>query len=101
VVRTFSSLFVFDPNGFPVAKVPHSSEFAVYTTFHTRDGSDFVAFQDSSLKTFYFEAAYPSQMFPLESSGVPLVCIDYDCQHDRFFFVGDHGKVLVASRSII
>jgi hypothetical protein len=100
VVQTISSLFVCDPNGFPVAKIPHLADFAVFTTFGIRDGSDFVAFQDSSYNAFYFEAANPAVMIPLNAGNMKLICMDYDARMDRFFFVAESGKVLVVSRMV-
>jgi hypothetical protein len=100
VVKTIASIFVFDVNGFPVQKVANSSEFVVSASFDTRDGFDFVVFQDSDQKSYWFEAANPSAMTLLESVPLGLVCIDYDKGWDRFLFVSDTGKVLLISRSI-
>jgi hypothetical protein len=99
-MRTISLLFVFDPNGFPVAKCPFVGDIARWMTFSTRDGFDFVAFQDTDLNAFYFEAANPAEMIPLDSGGARLACIDYDWQTDRFFFIAETGKILVVSRTL-
>jgi hypothetical protein len=99
VVKTIQQLFVFDCNGFPVAKVENFCDISLISTFHTRDGFDLVAFQDTDSNTFYFDPANPSLRTPVEGVGAKLVCIDYDSHTDRFFFVASTGKVLVVPRS--
>jgi hypothetical protein len=100
VIKTLASIFVFDINGFPVAKVPNPSDFRIATAFHDRTGCDFIAYQDSEYRCFYFEAAVPERIIALEGGSSPLLCLDYDSHTDRFLLVADTGKVLVISRSL-
>jgi hypothetical protein len=97
VVKTAARVWVFDPNGFPVRKVERGGEFVLAMVFSTREGRDFVAFQDSENKVFSFEAMKPAVMTHRESGGSRLVCIDYDWRSARFLFVACTGKVLVLS----
>jgi hypothetical protein len=98
VVKTISSIFVFDVNGFSVRKVGCEMEFLRWTAFHTRDGFDFIAYQDSDQNSFCFEAANPAAVVPLQAGNAPLVCVAHDWRTDRFIFVAEAGNVLIFTR---
>jgi hypothetical protein len=51
VVKTISSIFVFDVNGFSVRKVTCEIEFLRWTAFHTRDGFERATLIDISKQT--------------------------------------------------
>jgi hypothetical protein len=101
VVKTLSWILVYDVNGFPVTQVQNSAEFLLSSAFQTRNGFDFVAYQDADFNCFYFEAADPAALIPIEMGDSHLVCITHDWLSDRFTLVANTGKVLIVSRHCV
>jgi hypothetical protein len=98
VVKTLFAVLVFDVNGFFVRRVANAAEFTIVTAFCTREGFDYIAYQDTDYNCFCFEAAKPEVAVRIEMGTSRLVCIKYDRMNDRLTLVADTGKVLIVSR---
>jgi hypothetical protein len=99
VVKSLNSLFVFDVNGYPIHKAPYQGEIVRWNAFQTREGFDFVVYQNGDRNCFCFEAACPQAISRLETGNSSLVSLDYDWHTNCFIFVAATGKVLLMTRT--
>jgi hypothetical protein len=89
VVKTIDSIFVFDVNRCPVAKMANPMDVRVWATYRSRQGFDFVVCQDTQEKVRCFEAAFPDRMIgcTVDTGGDLIVGIIHDWREECLTFV--------------
>jgi hypothetical protein len=94
VVKTGQSIFVFTVNGILVKKAASSKPIRLWCCYYSRDGFDFVAYQDADRDICYFEAVEPDQLLRLDPMR-NIAGMSYDWRNDCFLFLVDTGKIIV------
>jgi hypothetical protein len=97
VVKTIESIFVFTVNGVLVQTAKNAKRARMWISYHTRDGLDFVAYQDENLEIESFEAVSPGKLERSQTMA-NVAGMGYDWKNDCFLFIVDTGKVLVWPR---
>jgi hypothetical protein len=97
VVKTIQSIFVFTVNGVLIKTVANRKRIRMWISYRTRDGVDFVAYQDENFEIESFEAVDPERLQKLETM-MNVAGMAYDWKNDCFLFIADTGKVLVWPR---